>query len=182
MAGGKQREHRRPGAGYHRGDARRAQAADQVAGGGHRRRAVILVQPVFGGVEQFLRPRGEGGDEQRRAFRAASACGTRAGSSPRAASVDTGAGAMIATGLITAAGSSRTALAPVPVAQAIVSPPYRHGATLSGWPSSALASASAAAGPVPAPASARAASTPATIAAAEEPRPRPCGIWFTQRS
>ena len=69
--------------------------------------------------------------------------------------------------------------------QATHSPPSRHGATLSGWPSrsaascNTLASGNAATPPATSP---RASRTPATMAAEDDPRPRPCGIRLTHCS
>ena len=78
----------------------------------------------------------------RPALAAASRCGTRSGSRRLATSVRTGAGATHTTGLIDGSGSSRTIRGWPSAVQAMVSPPPRQAATLSGCPSSSVASPS----------------------------------------
>ena len=72
----------------------------------------------------------------RPALRAASACGTVSGSSLRAALVDESSPGTKATGAIDGLTRRRDRAAPSPSVHAIVRPPRRHAATLSGWPSS----------------------------------------------
>src|SRR3569833_3649634 len=114
---------------------------------------------------------------------AASACGTISGSSPRARSVARRASGTSATGRTPGVTFSLVSRGPEGVCQAIVRPPARHGATLSGWPSIRVASArtSSAVNFSPSGCRARAARMPATVAAEEEPSPRACGMRLTQR-
>ncbi len=161
--------------------SRRTNARDA----GHRRAAVVLVQPVLGARPGASRDAGSAprpGAPRGRRSRAASSCGTLAGSRPRAFAVDSSADGTNTTGTTSADGSSRRECGPAPSVQARVNPPDRQAATLSGCPSSSVAS-SKQRGPrrdqcSPPTARARAARMPATIAAAEDPRPRPCGMRF----
>ena len=119
---------------------------------------------------------------------AASACGTCWGSSPRATSVDSDSGGTnsaaptrSSTGAPTAYHSSRSSR------PEMTKPPCSAGATLSGWPSSSMASSSSAASSRssrPPSTSARASTSPPTMAAEDEPRPRACGmaLWQLSRS
>src|SRR5690625_560589 len=119
----------------------------------------------------------------RPALRAASPCGTSAGSSCRAWAVDTSYGGTkttidATTGRCQATTSSRSF-------QAMVSPPYSAAATLSGCPSilDARVSASASGSSCSPPStSARAATIAPTIADEEDPNPRACGMRFTHRT
>ena len=111
--------------------------------------------------------------------------GRSGGSSPRASSVEAVNGGTSTTG--SRAGSDvaadRAGRSVGPI-QAMVSPPSRQGATLSGWPSMRAGQGQqrrvvrAAASPsVTRP---RASTRPATIAAAEDPSPRLCGMRLAQ--
>ena len=110
----------------------------------------------------------------------ASACGTAAGSRPRATSVRTPYGGTKTTAEIAGSTGARWAQTTSPAWPETTNPPSSAGATLSGWPSSRLARARAAVVVqqlVRHPAtSARASTMPPTIAAEDEPSPRLCGI------
>ena len=122
----------------------------------HRGGAVVLVQLVLGAVEQRVRTARVSAamsSAARPALRAASACGTAGGQQPardlgghrlgRDERDQAHLGARVEPDRRCAAGQP----GPAPVAiQAIVSPPNRHGATLSGCPSSMLASGSTSCG------------------------------------
>ena len=75
---------------------------------------------------------------ERPALKAASACGTSLGSSPRATCVERGCEGTKSTAETPSAGSSLSTSAPSGCCQAVVKPPTRQGATLSGWPSSSV--------------------------------------------
>ena len=132
-------------------------------------------------MRSSVRPvRADTSSAARAALNAASACGTVSGSIPRAFLVATAVEGTHATGTMRSDGSTRsTEIAPASVVHATVTPPYRHAATLSGCPSSSLASARRASSgnrSSPPTTRARARMSPAMIAAADDPRPRPCGI------
>src|SRR5947208_13349371 len=110
------------------------------------------------------------------AARAASACGSMAGSAARARFVSTvnsgtantsASDGCIGNGVTTRPSGSRSTR---------LAPPNRAGGTLSGWPSSSLASSARAGASSLSPSSPTAAAAPATVAAAEEPRPRATGM------
>ena len=113
------------------------------AAGPRWRRAARPARAVSAATSSAARP----------ALRAASACGTAAGSSPRATLVETGCrGDERDRRDLARAARSRTACAArSPAIQAMVRPPNRQGATLSGCPSSSLASGSTSLGSTLAP-------------------------------
>src|SRR5215208_2421825 len=110
---------------------------------------------------------------------AATANGTRSGSSRRASAVAIGSGATRATATRSGwTGTARQRGRPSST-QARVAPPYRQGVALSGWPSSSQARASSSESGRSGATSRRAAVRPRTTAAALEPKPRPSGKPLT---
>ena len=115
----------------------------------------------------------------RAAWRAAAACGTVWGSAARISCVRLSRWGMKATG-IHASGTRkrRSAIRSSASGSAIVNPPYRAAATLSGWPSRRAARASSSSASMVRRPTAAPSTTPATIAAALEPSPRAEGIML----
>ncbi len=170
--------------------ARRARAARRPARRvRHRGGPLPLVQPVLGAPPAAGRGRAVSACTSSAARPALRARRRRAARSPAAARGPLASTALVAGHEHAPARSagltgSRTARAgPSAGVQESVSPPSRQAATLSGWPSSSVASASTASSSSASapPSTARGRRRrPATIAAAEEPSPRPCGMRFAQ--
>ena len=163
-------------------------ARDQRVGAGHGRRAVALVQPVLGRGSSRSGYAGQRSDQQRGPAGGVRRVGVRhrAGSSPRAVSVDSSVGRHEHGGAQRPAAArggrrARRRRRTRPGSARRAGRRRRcRGGPRSRWRGRAAASSSSRSAP-PA-TSARPASSPATTAAAEEPRPRPCGMRLVQVS
>src|SRR6266699_1882191 len=110
------------------------------------------------------------------AARAASACGSVAGSAARARCVSTVNSGTANTSASDGCSGNGVTTRPSVSRSTRFAPPNTAGATLSGWPSSSLASSARAGASSLSPSSPTAAAAPATVAAAEEPSPRATGM------
>ena len=135
--GPSEHQHGRAGTRDDRGDTRRrASVVDQRDRLRHRRRAVRLVQPVLRRRQQQVGPLRQRRDEQRRAPGVGARrrdAGRRSGSSPRATSVDSGVGGTNTDRDHVGCDVEPDGCGAVRRSdQAIVKPPSRQAATLSG--------------------------------------------------
>lgn len=178
-------EHQDAGAGtrHDRREPLGTQSPDELVGLDHRLGAVRLVELVLGGREQQVRALRESRDEQRRTREIEDRVFARdlQRVEPRATEVDIVKSGTNTSGATPRCTSSFLCCGPCSSTQAIVRPPNRAGATLSGWPSSSVARRSSASAPISTSPARRpfAARSPDTTAAPDEPIPRPCGIALT---